>query len=271
MKRRCVLVSFLISFCFPLWGQQTSLNVGARAMALGYAGACLGEPWSLFNNVAGLSKVGHPATAFTYEAYPFFPAFNRMAVACVVPTTIGTAALGVFRFGDDLYSEQLASIAFANKMGIAALGARISYVQHRAETFGASTAWTVSAGGIADLTPHFSVGAHVVNINQPKITRDGRARTPTWLVLGVSFHPTEKMYLVAEIEKSLDTRATWKSGLEYQFHRKFKARTGINIHPRIVFGGLGFVTRKFHLDYAMAYGVLSGLSHQATVMYQFIR
>lgn len=271
MKGSYLLTSLLIVFCLHAAGQQTFPAIGARSMALGKTSSCLSDQWSLFNNTAGLAQVKHSVAGFTYTSYPSFAPFNYMAALFAVPTRVGTAALGMFRFGDDLYNEHVASAGFSNKFGIAALGVRVNYVQYHVASYGTSGALTVSAGGIANLTPHFSVGAHIVNINQPVISDEGTERVPGWLVLGISLHPSEKVRLMVELEKNIDTRATWKSALEYEIHTRFIARTGVNLHPQSAFGGMGFVTRKFRLDYAVAYDFLMGVSHQATVNYSFTK
>lgn len=271
MKRSCLLTSLLIVLCLRAAGQQSFSAIGARSMALGKASSCLNDQWSLFSNTAGLAQVKHSVAGFTYTSYPSFAPFNHMAVLFAFPTGAGTAALGMFRFGDDLYNEHVASAGFSNKFGIAALGVRVSYMQYHIPSYGTSGALTISAGGIADLTPHLSVSAHIVNINQPAISDEDAEHVPGWLVLGILLRPSEKARLMLEVEKKLDTHPTWKSALEYEVHTKLIARTGVNLHPQAAFGGMGFVTKKFRLDYAVAYDFLVGMCHQATVNYSFTK
>src|SRR5687768_11222149 len=114
--------------------------MSARAQAMGYASSCMQDEWSIFNNVAGLSAIKHSAVSFTYHAYPSFKPFNRMAAVVSIPTKISVMGVGAFRYGDMLYNEQLLTAGFANKFGIASLGARINYVQYQAEGFGSSRA-----------------------------------------------------------------------------------------------------------------------------------
>jgi hypothetical protein len=72
------------------------------------------------------------------------------------------------------------------------------------------------------------------------------------LVAGISFKPTDKVFIATEIEKDLEYDPIWKMGLEYKFHEKFCARTGYNLNPNAAFFGLGFKTKKFAIDYALA-------------------
>ncbi len=239
-------------------------------MSLAYSSACLKDEWALFNNPAGLATIQLPTVAFTYDAYPGFASFNRMAALFATPAGPGVAALGIYRFGDELYNEHLVSAAFANTLGIASLGVKATYIQYNAEGFGRTTALTLSFGGIAQLTPHLAIGAHIININQPDITKhDEQESLPTVLLAGIAFTPSEKVLLTTEIEKDLAHDAAWKTGLEYKLHQKVWARTGLSIQPEAGSMGLRWKTKKFNLDYAFLYSLNLGASHQATVAYQF--
>jgi hypothetical protein len=245
--------------------------MGARANGMAYASACLYDEWSLCNNVAGLAKIKTPQVAFSYNAIPSFKFFNRMAAAFIVPVSGAAAGFNIFRFGDDLYSEQILSLGFANQFGLASLGLKINYLQYRAEGLGTNTAFTVSFGGLAELTSQISVGAHIVNINQPVINPSTGERIPTRLVAGLGFKPSTKIVIGAEIEKDLQYPPLLKAGIEYQFLKKVAFRTGFSIHPEVAFFGTGFKGNKFDIDYALEVNDPLGFVHQATVAYRLKR
>lgn len=241
--------------------------MGARENAMGYSSSTLSGTWSLYNNVAGLAGLKNTSASFTYDAHPALPGANRTAGAFAMPLKVGTIGAGVYTFGDDVYSETIISAGYANRFGLAALGAQVNYIQYRTEGFGSKGVLSVNVGGIAELTPQFLVAAYIQNINQPSINEEDRL--PTKLVAGLGFKPTEKFVLTTEIEKDLDYDPLWKMGLEYKFHEKFFARTGFNLNPNAAFFGLGFKAKKFTIDYALQHQAAQNFSHQASVMYQF--
>jgi len=248
--------------------QSVSTLIGARANGLGYTSSALFDQWGVFNNIAGIAKLESIAASFTYDLHPSLIGANRTAAAFAMPLKFGVAGIGAYRFGDDLYNEHLLSAGFSNQFGLAALGVRVNYIQYRTEGFGSKGVWSISLGGIAELTPQISVGAYIVNINQPSISKEDKL--PTKLVAGIGFKPIGKVFLATEIEKDLEYDPIWKLGLEYKFHEKFCARTGYNINPNTAFFGLGFKTKKFTIDYALQHNTSLSLSHQASVAYQFI-
>ncbi len=245
--------------------------MGSRATAMGYASSCLSDEWSVFNNIAGIAKVNSMTGAFTYDTQPTFKPFNKAAAVFVFPIKFGVTGIGLYRFGDDLYNEQVLTTGFGNTFGIASLGVKINYIQYNAEGFGRKDALSVSFGGIAELTPSLLVGAHIVNINQPRVSSQDDERIPTILSAGISIKLSDKAMLAIEVEKDLDYKPTIKSGLEYQAHKKFCVRTGFNLQPGGGFFGFGFKPGKFTIDCSYHYRQEIGNRSQATVGYTFRR
>lgn len=265
-----VLLALLILITIRADAQSVSTLMGARANGMGYASASLFDAWGIFNNMAGIAQLDEPSAVFAYDLRPALPGGNRAAAGLAWPTKAGVVGGGVFRFGDDVYSESLLTAGFSNQFGLASLGVKINYIQYAAEGFGRRGVFSVGFGGIAELTQQLSVGAYITNINQPKISEDGD-RIPTLLTAGFCFKPTSKVTIATELEKDLEAKANWKTGIEYLFHKKFCARTGFNLEPNTAFFGLGFKTPRLTIDYAIQHTVQLGLSHQTSVNYFFNR
>jgi hypothetical protein len=245
--------------------------MGGRSAGLAYASATLHDEWSLLNNVGGLSKITQPSASFAYDVRAGLTGANRTAAVIGVPVKTGSAALGLFRFGDDLYNEQVISLGYSNQIGLASLGLKANYVQYHAEGFGTRRAVSLNFGGLAQLTQQITVGAYIVNLNQPKLSTLDNERLPTKLVAGLAVQPIATLLLVTEIEKDLDYDPTVKGGIEYAVYKKVNFRTGFNLHPNAVFFGLGFLIRKLKIDYALQYNNTLSAAHQASAVYRLER
>ncbi|HOO08781.1 MAG TPA: hypothetical protein PKW06_02445 [Cyclobacteriaceae bacterium] len=242
--------------------------MGGRSAALGNASSTLSDNWSLFNNAAGLSKTQSKNVNFAYAVNPALPGANRMAAAINLPLRMGALGGGVFKFGDELYSEQIISAGYANQFGLASLGATVSYVQYRAEGLGTRSALAIHFGGIATLTPKVSVGAYIANVNQPNISATGE-KLPVRMASGALFHPEEKLGLLLEIEKDLHYAPTIKGGVEYEIYKKVKARTGFNLNPNSIHGGVGYQSARLNIDYALQYNTAIKTAYQLSMGYAF--
>lgn len=252
-----------------MWARAQSVNtlMGARAVGMAYASSTLKDEWALFNNPGALAEVKRPSTLFAYEVRPALEGADRIATGILIPTKFGVSGLGVFRFGDQLYSEQTISAAFSNKFGIASLGAKVDFIQYKAEGFETKNAVGVSFGGLAQITPQISVGAYIVNINQPKISET--EQLPTKLTAGLGFRPATNFFISTEIEKDINYNATWKLGAEYMIHKKVFARTGFNLNPATLFFGTGFLSGSLAFDYALTFSRVLGGAHQVSATYRF--
>ncbi|MEK6780474.1 MAG: hypothetical protein AABY93_02135 [Bacteroidota bacterium] len=264
---RTFLIPFLsILLAGTSTAQSTSTIIGARSAALGNASSVLSDEWSLLNNIGGLAKVQQTSTAFSFEAKPALPGSSRMAAVFSTPLKIGAVGIGVFKFGDELYSEQILTTGYSNQFGIASLGLKLNYIQYRAEGFGTKSTLSISVGGIVEISPQVSIGAYIQNLNQPKLTND--ERVPARLAAGLSFKPTEQLLLITEIEKDLVFDPIIKAGMEYCIHKKIFARTGFNLNPEVAFFGIGFKGWRLKFDYAIQYNNYINFGHQASACYR---
>lgn len=252
--------------------QSISTLMGARAAGVGYASSGNIDNWSLFNNVGAIGSVTEMSAAAAYEIRALLPNANRMAFAFNAPIKWGVASVGVFRFGDHLYNEQVLATGFGNKFGIASLGIKANYIQYQASGFGTHSAFSLDFGGLAQLTDQLSIGAYITNLNQAKISTDyASERLPTRLTAGLTFKPKENLFITTEIDKDIEYAVTWRTGLEYSFKEKFFVRTGFNLTPQAGFFGLGIKKKRMKADYAIQFSSLLGASHQASVSYTFYR
>jgi len=243
--------------------------MGARASGMAYASSCLSDEWSIFNNIAGLASVQTPTASFSCDVQPGFMPFNKSAAVIATPIKPGVAGVGFYRFGDDLYNEQIITGGYSNQFGLAALGVKVNYIQYNATGYGRKGVFTVSFGGIAELTPHLFIGAHIVNINQPKLSPDYDETTPTILIAGILIKPSDNTLITTELEKDLEYKPTWKTGIEHSVYKKFVFRTGFSVYPSSGFFGMGFKLKKFLIDYTFQYRPELGARHQSSVTYRF--
>lgn len=265
MKKILLLAGIIHAF-YALRAQNVPPFIGARANGLANSTACVADAWAIFNNPAGLAKTKDVVAVFTQILHPRLPAFNATAAAVAIPFKAGVTAIGLYRTGDDLYSEQILAAGYANTLGLASLGAKIHVVQYRAEGFGSAHKVTLSLGGIAQLTPAFSIGAHILNINQPGFSKSDE-RLPTVMTLGIAYKFSSYVWATTEIQKDLDYAPTWKTGLEYEAHKKVIFRTGFSLKPNTASFGVGFRPGKLGIDYAIAHNPAMGSQHQASVRY----
>lgn len=237
---------------------QSDLAIGAAANGTGYIRSA-DDAFSIFNNPAALSDLRAMRIGFSYDLLPSFRPYDRVAAAVTIPMTKGVASAGLFRFGDELYSEQCIAAGYAHKIGITSLGIRANLMQISAEGFGSKQFATISLSGLTELTPWLTIGAQIINVNQPKVRDD--ERIPTTVSINAKAKAGENISVLAEAEKNVYYDVLLKTGLEYQYNRKISVRTGFHVEPVAGFFGFGLHLTKMHFDYAFSYLPI-GTRHQ---------
>jgi hypothetical protein len=242
--------------------QNVLSNTGAKNEALASSTSVSSDEWSLWRNPAGLALVDHTTFSSGIRRMQGISAFTR-SVVLATPVAFGSFGAGMSAFGDDLYNEQAASMAFAHTLGLASLGLRADMIQLRIDGSNAIRTFGISIGTIAKLTPRLSVGGCARNINLPQWSHG--QPLPVVLSAGVLYRPSDNFLLVAEAEKNIDFDPTLKGAMEYSFRQKFFVRTGVNLFPNAGFGGIGLRTWRLAFDYALRFGYLPGYAQQLSV------
>lgn len=263
-----LLVALLLSMSLVASGQSVPAVLGARAAGMGYSTALLTDAWGIFNNPGGMSAK-HTTAIGSVELRPTLDGATKTGAGVVHPIKNNMLGVAVFSFGDGVYSENLATIGYANNIGNTSLGARLTYIQYRAQSFGTQSALGLSVGGITKINSFISAGAWVQNINQPKLNKSEDQRAPMRMAAGLAFKPSEKFLITTEVEKDIELPAIYKVGFENTILKKFAARAGFNLNPNAFFFGIGYQAARIKIDYAFQGLVQVGAAHQASFSYRF--
>lgn len=266
----------LILTCFIYWtvqivviAQNGNYGMGARSAGIGGASITLGDEWSLFNNIGGLANFQEKSIFTSFKNKYGISEFTSLALGGTYPALGGTAGLGMFRFGDNLYNEQRLNLGFSNQFGIVSLGLNVSYYQLNIEGSGSRKTMMFDFGGRAKLTEQLFFGAHVSNLNQAKLSTVTDERIPTIMKTGLSYRPSLDLMLNVEVEKEVDEEATFRLGLEYKILDNLSLRTGFRTQPFESSFGLGFYPGKLKADYSYNNNPDLGGIHEISVGYIF--
>ena len=260
---------FSLLLTFQVSAQLASrAPVGPRALALGGVSSVFSDEWSIFNNPAGITDTQDLSALFAYRTIFDFAPFNTVSAGVLLPTPLLNAGFSVYRFGDDIFNSQMASLSVARKTGIIRLGAKFNYLQYNIEGFGRKAAFVADMGVLADLTPELTFGAHIYNFTQSSISTDNREKVPTIISLGIAYSPNDAVTLVIEGEKDIDLDPDLKLGLEYQIIEAVKARTGFSTLTNTHSFGAGLQLSRFGLDYGIRIDRQLGHTHNFGLTFQ---
>jgi len=264
---RLVVVILLILTASWLYGQNGKYPMGAKNAALGGASTTVGDQWSVFNNVGALALSTENIAFTSYQNRFAISEFQVMGAGYVHHLSKATLAVGFYRFGDELFSEQRVNLAIGHKLDRVSLGVSMNYLQYNISTVGTKGGILFEFGGVAEITDKIQFGAHIFNVNQAELGTDTNEKLPTVMKAGLSFHPTSDLMINLESEKDLDFDEVFRLGLEYRIIENVFLRTGFSTAPFNGVFGAGFYPKQYQFDYAFSNDTNLGSIHEISVSY----
>jgi hypothetical protein len=122
---------------------------------------------------------------------------------------------------------------------------------------------------MSKITKHLTVGTHIYNPIQPKLTDYNNERVPANIRFGVSYLFSDKATLAAEVSQETNQKAFLKAGLEYHVIQPFYVRAGISSNPALTTFGFGLELKNFNLDFASSIHPTLGYSPQVSFFWNF--
>ncbi len=229
----------------------------------------LGDHYSLFNNVGGLARVKSHFVFGGYQNRFGIREFQVIGAGAIYKTGLGNAGLGFHRFGDDLFSQQRLHLAIGNKFQLVSLGLAADLIQYNVSSVGTKRAIALEFGGIAEITSQLFFGAYIFNLNQVDLVKETGEKIPTVMKGGISYRPSEELFINVEVEKDLEFDEIIKAGLEYQIVENVFFRTGISSQPFLSAFGIGFHPKKLRFDYSYIDDSNLGSIHEVSLAYSF--
>ncbi|MBX7205229.1 MAG: hypothetical protein K1X81_07375 [Bacteroidia bacterium] len=262
----------IMAFCLKINAVATDFErpLGARSWGMANASVTLDDIWSVQNNQAGLGFLKQSQLA-TYGENRFrLSNLNFGAVAGAVKTKYGNFALNLNYFGYTGYSEQKLgfsySRAFTDKFSV---GFRMNYQFLSIKSYGSTGTPSIDGGIIYKVSKQFITGFHICNPTMQKLDKNSTEHLPTISKIGFQYLPSEKVSLVAEVQKQTDLNALVKVGLEYRIQAKLALRAGLSSNPFLNTFGIGYSYKSMQLDMAASVHPQLGISPHASLTFLF--
>lgn len=266
MKTSLLLLAMSIS----AFTQTRNVLFGAENEGTANIMSMARNEYATIGNPSGLA-LADSTTVLSVSSQQYFNinTFNKYSIAGYA--SIRSARLGfvVHRFGNEIYNEQRASLAFAHKINTISLGITLNYHQLYAEAYDSKRAFSIDLGGSIKLSRQLELGTYITNLNQSRTTSSSTDIITTLMAVGLRYQIFKKLCFVSELEKYTYSPMNIKAGLRYNINRILILCTGVNTASQKLFLGAGMNSRKisFWCSYSYNYYLLSGI--QLTLKYRF--
>lgn len=237
---------WLLAISFFLLSPATSPGQNVLSLSPGASGGALGNirtthqnVLALYGNEAGLAHLSDPSFYASVERRFNSEGLNFYSLLGALPTRYGAFGINIFYHGFEEYNEKLLGLSYARRLvETLAIGARFDFIQASIPTYGNTTNLTAEFGLQANISSSVLLGFHIHNPFEIRWLKD--ELLPTIFSLGISYKPSDKVWISGEIEKVSDFRENIKWGLEYRVLDQLAFRIGINTNPALMSFGFGY-------------------------------
>lgn len=270
---RLICCVFLLLFVSDALAGNENQPIGGRRISLGsaYTGV-RGDYWSMYANPAGMAGMKQMQAGLFLERRFLMSEMNLGTVGFVLPfQTRHYAGVDFGGFGFGGYTESHIGLSYAaSVLEQLSLGVKLQYARTSIQNYGSGGALIIDAGINAQIMKGLSVGASVFNANQAKLDTEIGEQIPSTFAFGLAYQASDKVLLVADLEKQVNFPYSFRGGIEYAILPILKARIGASTQPVTLNAGLGLSLKKgFDIDWANSYHEYLGYTPSLSLSYRF--
>ncbi len=258
----------------PLWGEAGNENqpIGARRAGLGTAYAGVGgDFWQLFMNPAGIAHMKAPQAGAYFERRYLLSELNSGAAGVVLPfKDRHYAGLDFGGFGFGTYNEARIGLTYATHLfEKLSIGAKFNWARTSITDYGAASAIYFDLGIQLQIVEGLSMGARVFNANQADLDREIGEQIPSTLDLGLAYEVTDRVLLLADIQKQENFPLSVRGGIEYGLLDFLAVRAGASTEPVTLTFGLGLDYKNVLVDFSNSIHEYLGYTPGFSLSYRF--
>jgi hypothetical protein len=265
-----LLLYFAVLFCLA----NENTVIGTRTKGMGDVAVAVSDFWSVYNNQAAMPFYGKTAVGLYYDNRYLLKETSTAALGGMFSLKNGSDVFGasLYHYGGGSYGAMKVGFAYAKSFAsVFSFGLQFDYLldYFGDATYGKRSGFTFETGIYGQVTKNFSIGFHAYNPARLKMATYNNIveYIPTVLRLGMAYTFPEKCVVGFDIEKNLDTKMQFHTGVEYSVHQYLTLRGGLRF-PDFSFSlGMGTHIKDLYVDFASSYHVYLGYSPQISLVY----
>ena len=242
--------------------------IGAKNAALGNATTSMYEnEWGLFSNPASIFSE-EPTIGFYGLRHFGFPELTDISSILNMPILGGYSAIGLYRFGDNLYSETNINLGY--KYNWQKLHGGVSFQYRHLKlggSYGSGGALMMNIGILTQIGQSIWLGANIRNINRASYNFEfNDEELPQDMSIGISYKLEQKAVLVFDVLKDVRFPLTYRGGIEIEIIEHIVGRVGATYEPINYTFGLGYTSKKWQVNMVVQQHEILGSSPGADII-----
>lgn len=241
----------------------------ARTAGLGGSTIAISDPWSIFNNQAGLGWQRNYWAGVYHENRYFVKELGYSTLGGCIPVKPGTFGVSLTHFGYSQFNQSRFSLSYGMMLSKSiAAGIGINYHSlHLTNEYGSTSSITAEGGIIYQPIDKLAIGAHVFNPTQSSL--GSSQNLPTSFGIGLVYKPNNNILLTIQGDDNTQSSPIFRTGLEYSPVSSLSIRVGMATNPMLLSFGLGWKVKSLIFDLAFSYHEILGYTPHISLAYTF--
>lgn len=242
-------ILFICHFALGCFSQTTKSSLLSPYIKASTYSTEQTEVFSFHANQAALMQTKSFSAGVFSERKFMMSELNIFSAAIAMPTRSGNFGLQLHRFGNSVYSEMEAGLAYARKLSdYIDVGVQFNYFTMQIAGYGNTSTLNFDAGAIFHFTEKLNGGIHLSNPTSSKLGKSKEERLPAIYSAGLGYDASDHFFIGAEIEKEEDMPLNVIASIQYKMAERFLARGGVTTGTGVFFFGIGLTIKDFRLD-----------------------
>jgi len=244
--------------------QSWSYQGSPASMGMGNIATLSTEVWSALTNPAGLGLSPAFSVGIQHEQRYLMPELSINVLAASFPILGGGLGFYLSNTGLGDYGENRVGVAMGRKLSKAvSIGGSIDFHLLRSPA-DYPNSWAVSAnvGFYAQPAEALYLGLYIRNGSFSQFNNEASDPLPIVMNWGIGYKVLDNLLLCAEVEKDLRMPLRVKAGAEYYPVKAVALRAGTLSAPFETHFGIGFIYKRYRIDFAVQEHPVLGWSPQ---------
>ena len=271
-KKRTGLFPLLLSlFIGQVVCAQGWTPVGARSNSLANASVALEDVWAYHHNPANLTALKKWSCGISYENRFLLKELQSQGLVVALPLKVGVISTGIQSYGFKNFRTNRIGLGYSLFLSeFLSMGVQLNYHQLRlTDAYGMKQSLTAEVGLQAMINKNWKIGCSIFNIGRSLLSSYSEDRLTTLIRFGTYYKLSEKVMVLAEVEKNIEYPLRIKAALEYAPMSKVFLRGGIATQPIELSAGFGYKFKsQYNLDFGSSYHQTLGWSPHFSFTYQ---
>ena len=267
-KLRITLLVLLSSATLSMAQRGSNQSTGTRSLSMGNVSSVLDNGDAIFNNFSNIS--------FSPNQYGIILSSQRRFAL----EELTSAALGYYRrlgnngnlgvsiryYGFSEYKEQSITLSYARKLSDnLSISGNLDINELRLDELGSTSHLTYGIGLSGRINNQLRYSVYVFNPTNFEIADN--SSSSAYLQIGFSSLISDKLTLLAEIEKVIEESINIKMGFQYSLVTNFGIRAGFSSNPGQPSFGFYYYQNDIIADFGVHYDLNLGVTPSVAIKY----